>query len=123
MYLARPVTVTDIAELLLNAGLGMEASPTLHLKSVMAALPEFAASMAVNVMLLSCETTLVMEPKTGKVAMSASGVKAVQLLPVQPRTRTLKAVLGCGYRVTLKRWPVVLEAAHVVSALDLVWTS
>ena len=122
MYLARPVMVTDIAELLLNTGLGMEASPTLHLKSVMAALPEFAASTAVNVM-LRCETTLVMEPKTGKVAMSASGVKAVQLLPVQPRTRTLKAVLGCGYWVTLKRWPVVLEAAHVVSVLDLVWTS
>ena len=122
MYLASPVMVTDIAELLLNAGLGMEASPTLHLKSVMAALPEFGASMAVNVM-LRCETTLVMEPKTGKVAMSASGVKAVHSLPAQPRTRTLKAVLGCGYRVTLKRWPVVLEAAHVVSALDLVWTS
>ena len=122
MYLTRPVTVTDITELLLNAGLGMEASPTLHLKSVMAALPEFAASVAEKTM-LRCETTLVMEPKTGKVAMSASGVKAVHSLPVQPRTRTLKAVLGCGYRVTLKRWPVVLEAAHVVSALDLVWTS
>ena len=121
MYLASPVTVTDIAELLLNAGLGMEASPTLHLKSVMAALPECSASVAVNVM-LRCETTLVMEPKTGKVAMSASGVKAVHSLPAQPRTRTLKAVFG-GYRVTLKRWPVVLAAAHVASLLDLVWTS
>ena len=94
---------------------------TWHLKFVMGAPPEFAASVAEKVM-LRCETTLVMEPKTGKVAMSASGVKAVHSLPVQPRTRTLKAVFG-GYRVTLKRCPVVLAVAHVVSVLDLVWTS
>ena len=121
MYLARPGTVADIAELLLNAGLGMDASPMLHLKSVMAALPEFAASVAENVM-LRCETTLVMEPKLGVVATAASEVKAVQLLPSQPRTRTLKAVFG-GYRVTLKRCPVMLlGAAHVASLLNLVCT-
>ena len=113
--------VTDITELLLNAGLGMDASPALHLKSVMAAPPEFAANVAENVM-LRCETTLVMEPKAGVVATLASGVKAVHPLPAPPRTRTLKAVFG-GYRVTLKRCPVVLAAAHVVSVLDLVWTS
>ena len=77
VYLVRPVTVTHIAELLLNAGLGMEASPTLHLKSVMAAVPEFATRVA-EIVMLRCDTTLLMEPNTGVVAMSATGVKAVQ---------------------------------------------
>ena len=92
--------VSDITALLLNTGLGMVASPILHLKSVMAALPELTANVAENVM-ARCETTLVIEPNTGVVAISASGVKAVQVLPSQPRTLTLNCVFGFAYLVTL----------------------
>ena len=67
-----------------------------HLKSVIKALPEPSARVAENVM-LRCEGTLITEPKTGVVAMSATGVKAVQVYgPIAPRTLNLNAVLG-GY--------------------------
>jgi len=54
--------------------------------------------------------------------MSALGVNDDQLVPLNPRTFVLKAVLG-AYLVMLKRWALVLAVVHVASSLDRVWTS